>query len=86
MTHWINFVKSYADKNKMSYKDAMTSGKCREEYQKIKMKGGYLPPTLKTAKAVLLGRNDLPPKVRNILKKERLRVSEAFLYEIKSYD
>jgi hypothetical protein len=70
MSNWINFVKSYADKNNLNYKDAMTSGKCREEYQKSKSKsGGYLPPTLKLAKAILLGRNDLPPKVRNILKK-----------------
>ena len=69
MSNWINHVKSFADKNNISYKDAMTSGKCREDYNKNKMKGGYLPPNLKLAKAVLLGRNDLPPKVRNILKK-----------------
>ncbi len=41
-----------------------------KDSQKSKSKiGGYLPPNLIIAKAVLLGRNDLPPKVRNILKK-----------------
>ncbi len=38
MTHWINFVKLFADKNNLNYKDAVTSGKCREEYQKVKVK------------------------------------------------
>ena len=69
MSNWINHVKSYADKNKVSYKDAMSSSKCREDYNKNKLKGGYLPPNLKLAKTVLEGRNDLRPKVRNILSK-----------------
>ena len=69
MTNWIDFVKDFSKKNNVSYKEAMSSAKCKNEYSKIKIKGGYLPPNLKIAKALLLGRNDYPPKVRNILKK-----------------
>jgi hypothetical protein len=47
----------------------MSSAKCKNEYSKKKITGGYLPPNVKIAKALLLGRNDYPPKVRNILKK-----------------
>ena len=69
MSNWIDFVKDFSKKNNVSYKEAMSSAKCKNEYSKNKIKGGYLPPNLKIAKALLLGRNDYPPKVRNILKK-----------------
>lgn len=69
MSNWIDFVKDFSKKNNVSYKEAMSSAKCKNEYNKNKIKGGYLPPNLKIAKALLLGRNDYPPKVRNILKK-----------------
>ena len=69
MSSWVNFVKLFAKKNNITYKDAMISEKCKKEYLKTKIKGGYLPNNLKYAKAVLLGRDDYPPKVRNILKK-----------------
>lgn len=67
MSNWINHVKAFAKENKISYKEAMSSEKCKKEYSK--MKGGYLPNNLKLAKAILLGRDDYSPKVRNILKK-----------------
>ena len=69
MTNWIDFVKDFSKKNNVSYKEAMSSAKCKNEYSKKKITGGYLPPNVKIAKALLLGRNDYPPKVRNILKK-----------------
>ena len=69
MTNWVDFVKDFSKKNNLSYKEAMSSAKCKNEYFKNKITGGYLPPNLKIAKALLLGRNDYPPKVRNILKK-----------------
>lgn len=69
MSNWIDFVKDFSKKNNVSYKEAMSSAKCKNEYNKNKIKGGYLPPNLKIAKALILGRNDYPPKVRNILKK-----------------
>jgi hypothetical protein len=69
MSKWIEFVKAFAEKNNLSYKEAMSSEKCKKEYSKNKMKGGYLPNNLKYVKTILMGRNDLPPKVRNILKK-----------------
>jgi hypothetical protein len=82
MTNWIDFVKDFSKKNNVSYKEAMSSAKCKNDYigfkkthtgqnlpAKAKVKGGYLPPNLKIAKALLLGRMDYPPKVRNILKK-----------------
>lgn len=69
MTKWIEFVKDFTKKNNVTYKEAMSSAKCKNEYNKNKITGGYLPPNLKIAKALLLGRNDYPPKVRNILKK-----------------
>ncbi len=53
----------------MTYKEAMSSEKCKKEYSKTKIKGGYLPDNLKYAKTILYGRNDYPPKVRNISKK-----------------
>ena len=69
MSNWVDFVKDFSKKNNLSYKEAMSSAKCKNEYFKNKITGGYLPPNLKIAKALLLGRNDYPPKVRNILKK-----------------
>ena len=69
MTNWIDFVKDFSKKNNVSYKEAMSSAKCKNEYSKKKITGGYLPPNVKIAKALILGRNDYPPKVRNILKK-----------------
>jgi hypothetical protein len=69
MSNWINHVKAFAKENNLSYKDAMSSAKCKNDYTKVKIKGGYLPNNLKIAKAVIFGRNDLPPKVRAILKK-----------------
>ena len=71
MSNWINFVKAFAEKNNMTYKEAMSSECCKKEYSKTKtkIKGGYLPNNLKYAKTILYGRNDYPPKVRNILKK-----------------
>jgi hypothetical protein len=50
---------SFKEKDKNKYVEAPPE----------KIKGGYLPPNLKIAKAVIMGRNDYPPKVRNILKK-----------------
>jgi hypothetical protein len=69
MSIWTDFVKAYSKKNNLSYKEAMMSPKCKTEYSKSKITGGYLPNNLKIAKALILGRNDHPPKVRNILKK-----------------
>ena len=69
MSNWIEHVKDFSKKNNVSYKDAMSSAKCKNEYTKAKIKGGYLPSNVKIAKAVIMGRNDYPPKVRNILKK-----------------
>jgi hypothetical protein len=69
MSIWIDFVKAYSKKNNVSYKEAMSSAKCKNEYNKAKITGGYLPPNIKIAKALILGRNDYSPKVRNILKK-----------------
>jgi hypothetical protein len=69
MSIWTDFVKAYSKKNNLSYKEAMMSPKCKTEYLGFKKKGGYLPNNLKIAKALILGRNDHPPKVRNILKK-----------------
>jgi|694.fasta_scaffold51543_8 hypothetical protein len=69
MSNWINHVKAFAKENNLSYKDAMSSAKCKNDYTKVKIKGGYLPNNLKIAKALILGRNDYSPKVRNILKK-----------------
>ena len=71
MSNWINFVKAFAEKNNMTYKEAMSSECCKKEYSKTKtkIKGGYLPHNLNYAKTILYGRNDYPPKVRNILKK-----------------
>ena len=65
MSIWTDFIKEYSKKNNISYKDAMSSTKCKEEYNKSKMTGG----NIKYIKAVVLGRKDYPPKVRNILKK-----------------
>jgi hypothetical protein len=41
----INFIKAFAEKNNTTYKykDAMSSEKCKKEYSKTKIKGGYLP-------------------------------------------
>lgn len=36
MSKWIDFVKSFADKHKLSYRDALCSPKCKEEYSKMK--------------------------------------------------
>ncbi len=36
--HWIPFVKSYASKNKMSYRDALRDPKCKAEYHAQKAK------------------------------------------------
>jgi len=78
MSNWIEHVKDFSKKNNVSYKEAMSSAKCKNEYTKVtgfkestqgKPEGGYLPGNLKIAKAVIMGRNDYPPKVRNILKK-----------------
>jgi hypothetical protein len=80
MSNWIEHVKDFSKKNNVSYKEAMSSAKCKNDYigfkkthtgQNLpaKVKGGYLPNNLKIAKAVIFGRNDYPPKVRNILKK-----------------
>ena len=45
MSNWINFVKAFAEKNNMTYKEAMSSECCKKEYSKTKskIKGGYLP-------------------------------------------
>lgn len=69
MSNWIEHVKDFSKKNNVSYKDAMSSAKCKNEYTKAKIEGGYLPNNLKYAKALLYGRDGYPPKVRNILKK-----------------
>jgi hypothetical protein len=69
MSNWIEHVKDFSKKNNVSYKDAMSSAKCKNEYTKAKITGGYLPGNVKIAKAVIMGRNDYPPKVRNIFKK-----------------
>jgi hypothetical protein len=69
MSSWIEHVKDFSKKNNVSYKEAMSSAKCKNEYTKSKITGGYLPSNLKIVKAVIMGRNDYPPKVRNILKK-----------------
>jgi hypothetical protein len=69
MTNWFKFVKAFSEKNKISYKDAMISPKCKNEYVKTKIKGGYLPSNVKYVKTIIYGRDDYPPKVRNILKK-----------------
>ncbi len=75
MSNWINFVKAFAEKNNMTYKGAMSSEKCKKEYSKTKykIKGGYLPDNLKYAKTILYGRNDYPPKVRNIFVSYKLK-------------
>ncbi len=31
MTKWIEFVKAFSEKNNLSYKDAMSSEKCKKE-------------------------------------------------------
>ncbi len=62
MTTWTDYVKAFS-KNKVSYKEALTSSKCKDEYAKTKIKGGYLPDNLKYAKTILYGPNDYPPKV-----------------------
>jgi hypothetical protein len=36
MSKWIDFVKAFADKHKLSYRDALRSFKCKEEYSKSK--------------------------------------------------
>lgn len=53
------------DKEKQDFIDAVNLYKKRQQSER----GGGLPSNLKIAKALILGRNDYPPKVRNILKK-----------------
>lgn len=67
MSRWIEHVKQFSKKHKMPYKDAMCSPRCKKEYS---IKGGSIPlrNDLKYAKAIMYGRDDYPPKVRNILK------------------
>jgi len=36
---WIEFVKTFADKHKLSYRDALRSPKCKEEYTKLNVIG-----------------------------------------------
>lgn len=67
MSRWIEHCRQFSKKHEVSFRDAMTDSRCKKEYRD--MKGGALPGNVKIAKAVLLGRNDLPPKVRSILKK-----------------
>jgi hypothetical protein len=68
MSRWIEHVKQFSRKHKISYKDAMCSILCKQEYS---IKGGSIPlrNDLKYAKAIMFGRDDYPPKVRNILKR-----------------
>ncbi len=40
MNDWINFVKSYAKKNKMKYNEALKDPKLKSAYEKSKKKGG----------------------------------------------
>jgi hypothetical protein len=69
MTNWFKFVKAFSEKNKISYKDAMISPKCKKDYAKNKITGSGLPPNVKYVKTIIYGRDDYPPKVREILKK-----------------
>ncbi len=57
MTTWNDYVKAFAEKNNMTYKEAMSSECCKKEYSKTKskIKGGYLPHNLKYAKTIYTG-------------------------------
>ena len=81
---WTEFVKEWASKNGKSYKEAMTNLNCKKEYKekynkKSESVGGLLNPFInpikkakrafKFTKAIIKGRNDYSPKVRELLKK-----------------
>jgi hypothetical protein len=50
MSNWIEHVKDFSKKNHVSYKEAMSSAKCKNEYTKAKINGGYLPSNVKSPK------------------------------------
>jgi len=69
MSNWINFVKSWASKHNISYRDALKDNKCKLAYHSAfkKVGSGFIEDTYKKVKSVIYGRDDYPPKVREFL-------------------
>ena len=68
MNNWIKFVKAWALKNNMSYKDALSDIDCKSSFQKRGITGnGMVGDLARKAKAIIFGRDDYPPKVREFL-------------------
>ena len=76
MNYWITFVKAWALKNNMSYKDAIKDTRCKSAYHSTFKKAGgkgnliggnLIGDLARNAKAMIFGREDYPPKVREFL-------------------
>jgi hypothetical protein len=57
---WVEFVKKYADENKVSFKDAMQSDACKSQYKQLKESGEGILPSI---------RRDYKPEIRQFLGK-----------------
>jgi hypothetical protein len=69
---WVEHVKKYAKKNNISYSEALKCAICKNEYYKIKggnVKTTILNPIKEYTTAVVKGRIDFPPKMREMIKK-----------------
>lgn len=70
---WVEHVKKYAEKNNISYAEALKCAMCKHEYRQ--MSGGALkdwvsPKAWKEyTTAIVKGRKDYPPKMRKIVEK-----------------
>ena len=83
MNDWIKFVKQWSLDNNVNYKYAMEDPRCKNAYKNQGLTGNGLigdlarkasnviigRNTTKTLDALIHGRNDYPPKVRDILNK-----------------
>ena len=83
MNDWIKFIKIWAYQHNMSYGDALKSPECKYAYKNKNIKGsGLINDLAKKAGDILIGRNTInkmdalingrnnyPPKVRDILSK-----------------
>ena len=85
--NWISHVKSFADKKKIKYTDALKSQECKEEYQKNKPKSSDMnkaimkAPKVSKASKVKLQMPELPKADTNNvevkIKAPRMRKSKV---------